>query len=597
MSMFRVYLRALSLLSAERWISVALVAAGSVVALVLVYEQVLFGRVVDALANKRDATPIILQWAGLGLFSILAGVIVAVMADRLAHRKRLEAMRLGFERSITLPISYHSKLGTGAMVRTILEGANTLFGLWLSFLREQTTAFVGILFLVPTALYMNWRLAVLLGLLAVVYTILNVVVVYRTSGGQEAVERYHIGVAGRVGDVISNVTVVQSYARLAAEANALKALMGQLLAAQYPVLNWWGLATVLARAASTITMVAVFAVGSALAMEGKATVGEIVSFVGFSQLLIGKLDQLSVFVSQIFMQAPTLKSFFGLVDTPSSILDKPDAKPLEGVSGEIRFKGVTFQYGPGEQGVFDLDIVVPAGKTVALVGPTGAGKTTTLALLQRLRDPEGGEIQIDGRDIREVSLNSLRAFIAVVFQDAGLFNRSVADNIRVGREDASDAAVEQAAKLAEAHEFIMQKPGGYGFVVGERGLSLSGGERQRIAIARAILKNAPILILDEATSALDTETEGKIKRALDAVRRDRTTLIIAHRLSTVANADQILVFDKGRIVERGTFGELTAMGGLFSRLVSEGDFLQPKDEDEVTATEAGGNEQPLPQTR
>ena len=581
MSLTRVYLRAIGFLASEKWLTIILVVAGGAIAMVLVYEQVLFGKVVDVLAKRGDATPLILQWAGLGLFSILAGVLVAVAADRLAHRQRLAAMRSAFERSITLPISYHAERGTGAVVRTIVAGADTLFATWLGFLREQTTAAIGILFLVPTAIYMNLRLAIILGVLAVVYAILNAIVVYRTSDGQAAVEQHHISVAGRVGDVIGNVTVVQSYTRLGAEANALREMMGQLLSAQYPVLTWWGLLTVLTRSASTITMVAVFGIGSVLALKGEASVGEIVSFVGFSQLLIGKLDLLSGFVTRIFMQAPTLRSFFQLLDMQHSIIERPDAKVLENVKGNIRFEGLTFRYGTGSQGVFDLDFEVPAGKTIALVGPTGSGKTTTLALLQRLRDPEQGRVLVDGIDIRDVTLESLRSQIAVVFQDAGLFNRPIIENIRVGRPEATDAEVAEAARLAEATDFISQKPDGYEYVVGERGLQLSGGERQRIAIARAILKNAPILILDEATSALDTETEGKIKRALDTLREGRTTLIIAHRLSTVADADIILVFDKGRIVERGTFRTLVSHGGLFARLVAEGGFHEPAAEDEA----------------
>jgi glucan exporter ATP-binding protein len=365
--------------------------------------------------------------------------------------------------------------------------------------------------------------------------------------------------------------------------------MTQLLAAQYPVLTWWGLLTILTRSASTVTMVAVFAIGSVLASKGEATVGEIVSFVGFSQLLIGKLDQLSGFVTRIFMNAPTLNSFFKLLDTKLAIVERPDAKPVDNVSGNVRFDNVSFRYGPGSQGVFDLDFEVPAGTTVALVGPTGSGKTTTLALLQRLRDPDGGRITVDGHDIREVTLESLRRSIAVVFQDAGLFNRPIAENIRVGRPEATEEEVLEAARMAEASDFIAQKPGAYDFVVGERGLSLSGGERQRIAIARAILKSAPILILDEATSALDTETEGKIKRALDTLRQGRTTLIIAHRLSTVADADLILVFDKGRIVERGSFRQLVAHGGLFARLVAEGDFHQPSEEEKEAAGKVAGS--------
>ena len=577
MQLISVHLRALGLLASERWLTTWLVLANVGIAIVALAEPILFGQVVDALARSQPAYTLIMLWAALGLFGIVAGVIVAVAADRLAHRQRLAAMSQAFERTLTLPISYLSERGTGATVRTILAGTDALFATWLTFVREQLAAVVSILFLIPTAIAMNWRLASLLALLAVVYTILNVLVVYRTSDGQAAVERYYIDVFGRVGDVIGNVPVVQSYARLAAETSALRGMMSQLLAAQYPVLTWWGLLTVLTRAASTITMVAVFAVGAWLAGRGEVTVGEIVSFVAFAGLLIGKLDQLSGFVARMFMQAPTLQSFFSLIDTTAAIVESPDAKPLQNVKGHVAYEDVTFRYGVGQQGVFDLNFEAEPGQTVALVGPTGSGKTTTLAILQRLRDPESGCIRVDGHDIRDVTLNSLRHSIAVVFQDAGLFNSSVAENIRAGRPDATDADVERAARLAEAHEFIKRKPGGYDFVAGERGASLSGGERQRIAIARAILKDAPVLILDEATSALDTETEGKIKRALDALRKDRTTFIIAHRLSTVANADLILVFDQGQIIERGTFKALVKQGGLFSRLVAEGDFTEPSE--------------------
>lgn len=586
MTPWQSYRRALAMLASERWLAVLLVLSGIVIAVIQVLEQLLFGWVVDALAKGAGAFPIIGLWAGLGLVGILASVIVAVAADRLAHRRRLAAMGEAFERAITLPISYHAEKGSGAVVRAILAGTDSLFWNWLSFLREQLTAIVGILFLIPTAISMDWRMASILGGLAVVYVILNTLVVTKTSSGQADVEKYHSNVFGRVGDVLGNVTVVQSFTRLGAEMQAMKDIMGQLLAVQYPVLTWWGLLTVLTRAASTITMVLVFAVGAVLAARGEITVGSIVAFVGFANLLIGKLDQLSGFFVRVNQQAPTLKTFFELIDAKGLVVETPGATALESVKGEVVFDKVTYRYGPGAQGIFDVDLTARPGETVALVGPTGSGKTTTLALLQRMRQPDSGSVRIDGTDISSVTLHSLRHAIAVVFQDAGLFNRTIAENIRVGRPDAPDSEVERAARLAEAHDFIMRKPGGYQFVIGERGQSLSGGERQRIAIARAILKEAPILILDEATSALDAETEGKIKRALDTLRQGRTTFIIAHRLSTVADADRILVLDQGRIIERGTFRELVAKGGLFARLVAEGGFTEPTVEGDDKTTPA-----------
>ncbi len=572
MKLARIYLRALGMLASERALAITLVLAGVAIAVVQLAEPILFGRVVDALSKGEQAFPIIGVWAALGLFNIIATSALAIMADRLAHRQRLAAMSMAFERAITLPVSYHAEQGSGRVVRIMLAGTDQLFALWLSFLREHLTAIVGIVLLIPAAISIDVRLAALLAALAILYFLANTVIISRTHGGQESVEQHHQDVFGRVGDVIGNVTVVQSYTRFLAETSSLRALMSDLLRAQYPVLTWWAMLTVLTRTAATITMVAVFAIGAILAQRGEVTVGQIVAFVGFSNLLISKLDMLSGFVGRIFLQAPTLANFFELLDTSGTTIEKPGAVPLEDVQGHVQFDEATYRFPFTEQGVFNLTFEAEPGQTLALVGPTGSGKTTTLALLQRLRDPQEGKILVDGIDIRDVTLTSLRQSIAVVFQDAGLFNRSIAENIGIGRPAATQEEVETAARLAEAHDFISTKPGGYQFVIGERGSALSGGERQRIAIARAILKNAPILILDEATSALDNETEAKIKRALDAVRRGRTTFLIAHRLSTVANADRILVLDRGRIVEAGTFTELAGAGGLFERLVKAGSF-------------------------
>ena len=576
LGLIEIYRRALALLAPEKYLAMALAAAGVVIAVTQLAEPILFGRVVDALSKGESAFFYIGLWALLGLFGIFAGVIVGINADRLAHRQKLAHLASIFEKTIALPQSSHASRGSGATIRTILSGTSALFWLWLGVMREQLAVVFGIILLVPTAFAMDARMAAILLTLAAAYTLMHVIVVRRTAVGQAAVEAHESALSSRVVDVIGNVTVVQSYARLKAEADALRGLANDLLTAQYPVLTWWGVLTVLQRSAATLTMVIIFMAGAVLAGRGELTVGQIVSFVAFAALLISKLDALSGFAVRIDQQAPTITALFKLMDEAGAPADAPGAKPLRTVEGAVTFDDVTFRYEGGLQGISDVSFSARAGETTALVGPTGSGKSTTIGLLQRFLKPKSGRILIDGQDISGVTLQSLRNSIAVVFQDAGLFNRSIGENIRIGKPDATDAEVERASRLAEAHDFIMRKPGGYDFVIGERGAALSGGERQRIAIARAILKDAPILILDEATSALDSETEAKIKRALDTLRAGRTTFVIAHRLSTVADADQIFVLEQGRIVESGQFAELAEGGGLFSRLVAEGGFTVPK---------------------
>lgn len=577
MPLTKVYARALGMLAVEKGLAITLAIASGAIAVVQLAEPILFGWVVDALAGQTGAGRLIAMWAIIGIFGIVANVFVAILADRMAHRRRLAAMNQAFERAITLPIHYHATRGSGAVIGSIIWGTDKLFWLWLGVLREQLTAMVGILLLIPTALAMDTRMAAILGVLAVAYVIMSLFVMRKTAAGQAEVENVRYGVSGRVGDVIGNVTVVQSFSRLAAEVDAMRSMMGQLLSAQYPVLTWWGILTVLQRAAATIAMVSIFAVGATLSARGELSVGEIVSFVAFANVLITNLDRLSGFFTSLHQGAPALRNYFALLDESEEVREPDDAYALPTPNGEVSYSNVTFEFADQTAGIYDITFTAKPGQTVALVGPTGAGKTTALALLQRLRSPQSGTIRIDGHDTTRVTLNSLRSAISVVFQDAGLFNRSIAENIRVGRADVSQADIERAAKLAEAHDFIKAKDNGYDFVIGERGTSLSGGERQRIAIARAILKNAPILILDEATSALDTATEARIKKAIDTLRENRTTFVIAHRLSTVVDADLILVLDKGRVVERGTYDELAQSEGLFAQMLNEGGFREPTD--------------------
>ena len=301
-------------------------------------------------------------------------------------------------------------------------------------------------------------------------------------------------------------------------------------------------------------------------MHGTQTLGD---FVFINALLM----QLSIplnFIGSIYREVrqglTDIEAMFDLLDVKQEVTDAPDAKPLIVKEGEIRFNHVEFSYDTNRQILKDIDFSVPAGKTVAIVGPSGAGKSTISRLLFRFYDVQKGSITIDGQDIRSVTQKSLRNAIGMVPQDTVLFNDTIAYNIRYGRPDASNEEVKKAAEMAQIGDFIAQLPDGYQSMVGERGLKLSGGEKQRVAIARTILKAPPILILDEATSALDTATELEIQYALDVVSRGRTTLVVAHRLSTIIGADEILVLKGGRIIERGKHDELLAKGGLYASM-------------------------------
>ena len=303
---------------------------------------------------------------------------------------------------------------------------------------------------------------------------------------------------------------------------------------------------------------AVMALAAAGIKSGQFTVGTLVAANAILVQLYIPLNLLGTVYREITQALVDMEAMFRLLNQPQEVKDKPDAKPLVVMHGEIRFDNVVFSYEPARTVLKGISFVVPAGKTVAVVGPSGAGKSTISRILYRFYDIKSGSVTIDGQDIRDVTQESLRAVIGIVPQDTVLFNDTVRYNIAYGRIGANEAEIKEAARHAQIDKFIVELPLGYDAMVGERGLKLSGGEKQRVAIARTILKNPPILLLDEATSALDTGTEREIQSALNEISRDRTALVIAHRLSTVVDADEILVLDHGEIIERGRHDELVA---------------------------------------
>jgi ATP-binding cassette subfamily B protein len=577
MEFFRVYGRVIGLLRDEKRLAVILAIANVVVAALQFYEPVLLGRVVDLLSNARgrptedlwhDAKVLLVIWAGVGIGGIVANIVVSLQADRMAHRRRLGAMAGYFEHVLWLPFSFHTSQHSGRLLKIMLTGVDHLFGIWLSFFRENLATFVALFIMLPLSLFMNWRLGLLLIVLIVFFAVANAWVVGKTDRLQAQVEEYHSELAGRASDALGNIHLIQSFVRLAAEAGEIHTIIRRTLEAQYPVLNWWALLSVLTRAASTLTVITIFVLGTWLYTQDKATPGEIVSFMGFATMLIGRMDQASGFVSRVFFQMPALADFFRVLDQQSSVPDKPGGLDIARAKGNVDFDDVSFSYDGLRPALIHFTLHVPAGTTVAFVGPTGAGKSTALSLLHRMWDQQSGVIRVDGIDHRDIKLESLRRNIGVVFQDSTMMYRSIADNLRIGKPDATQAELEAAAKLAEAHDFIMRQPNGYETLVGERGTTLSGGERQRLAIARALLKNPPILILDEATSALDAVTEARIQKALKVLMQGRTTFVIAHRLSTIRDAEQVVVLEHGRIAEHGSYAELMAREGVFANLVA-----------------------------
>ncbi len=579
MSFVTLYRRVLGLLAYEKRTLVLLVCGAVALVLTQFAEPVLLGRLINQLTSGQqgrtlrfaELLPTIAAWIGFALASIGAAVVVSLLADRLAHRRRLATMALFFEHALDLPMSFHSATHSGRSLKIMIESSNGMFVVYLSLFRDNLAALLSLIVVLPVSLYFNWRLGLLLVALVGLSGLVATFVRRRTETLQNEVEGHNSSLAARASDVLGNVPVIQSFTRVGDETNAMRAMSRVLLEAQMPVLSWWAMAVVFGRAASTITLLLVFVTGTALYLKGIGTIGGIVMFMSFASLLIARLEQLVNFSNTLFLQASKVRDFFLILDTVPQVAEKPGARDPGRLRGRVAFEGVTFAYPPAaghapKPAVHDLTFVAEPGETVALVGATGSGKSTTLGLLHRAFDPEGGRITIDGIDIRDLTLEALRRNIGVVFQEPMLFDRSIEDNLRVGKPNATGAEVAVALERAQAAGFVDRSARGLATSVGERGRALSGGQRQRVAIARALLKDPPIMIFDEATAALDAETERKLQRALASATQGRTTFVIAHRLATVRHATRILVLDGGRVIESGSFDELVARDGAFAVL-------------------------------
>jgi len=514
----------------------------------------------------------LLQLAGVAFVAvvILSNVIDALRDYRqrlLNVRVMMSLRRSLFERLLYLPLSTLWDMKTGGILSRLTGDVETTTGLLQMALVSPLVSLIRLAVAVTVLLVLNWRLAltamaVVPGALLISFTAARRIrPIYRSL--RRDVEQ----IDGRVGETFSGIRIVRAFRRELQELlNYMRGrhtvLRKELFAHRRELVLWtsWGLMQ------AGVNVVIVW-YGGYMNITGGASIGDIMAFQWYTFLLLGPVWQIVNSFSELQRSLAAMERVFDVLAMNDDKPDRPGAREAPRVVREITFEDVEFAYREGQPVVRDFAVTVPGGSVVALVGKSGAGKTTVTDLVARFHDPTGGRILLNGSDIRDFRLRTYRDLLAIVQQDVFLFDGSVRENIAYGRRDATDAEIEDAARRANAHEFIVKLPGQYETSIGERGVKLSGGQQQRLAIARAILASPQILILDEATSNLDTESEQLIQASMATLLAGRTTFVIAHRLSTIRRADMILLMDDGRVTERGTHEELMAARGAYHGMV------------------------------
>jgi ATP-binding cassette subfamily B protein len=479
--------------------------------------------------------------------------------------------------------SFHDRSQTGQLMsRSTADVENARLFLDTGLLRMVMLFFQ---FIVVTLLmlWFNWQLAILILITMPVVTWISVTTTAKLRPLAMAVQQQTGAYAAVLQECLSGIRVVKAFVaerheferfRQANWSVREKSLESSRISAfRQPMLVFF----------VEFLNVGILAYGGSLVIDNSLSLGTLIAFTQYRQLLAMPVRQIGGQLQAASRAAAAAERVFEILDTTSEVVEKPDAVPLRDVKGHVRYEDVSFGYGKDFPVIQHIDIEAHAGETVALLGPIGSGKTTVLNLLPRFYDVTGGRVLIDGQDVRDVTLASLRANVGLVMQEVFLFNATLRENIAYGRPDATEEEIIEAARIARLHDFIMTLPEQYETWVGERGITLSGGQRQRVAIARTLLLNPRILVLDDSTSSVDMETEYLIQQALSDLLKDRTAFVIAHRIQTVRNADQILVLKDGHIIERGRHDELIAMNGLYREIFD----AQLRDQEELAGARAG----------
>jgi ATP-binding cassette subfamily B protein len=532
-----------------------------------IVDRVLLNATLDTAARMHRLHLAGAAFLALVLLASVSGLFKDYRQRLLNVRVMLSLRRSLFDKLLHLPLPALWDMKTGGILSRLTGDVETTTGLLQMALMSPAMSLIRLAIAVAVLFSMNWRLA--LTALAIVpgVMLISLVSARRVRPIYRSLRKDAEQIDGRVGETFSGIRVVRAFGRELGELvdymrGRHTIVRKELFAHRRELVLWtsWGLLL------STVNVV-IFWYGGYLNIAGEASVGDIMAFQWYTFLLLNPVWQLVNSFSELQRSLAAMERVFELLGMEDDKPDRPDAVPAPGVVRDIQFDDVEFEYRDGRPVVRDFDVVVPGGSVIALVGRSGAGKTTVTDLVARFHDPTKGRILVNGADIRHFRLRTYRDLLAIVQQDVFLFDGSVRDNIAYARHDATHAEIEEAARRANAHEFIVDLPEQYETFIGERGVKLSGGQQQRLAIARAILASPQILILDEATSNLDTESEQLIQASMATLLAGRTTFVIAHRLSTIRRADLILLMDGGRIVERGTHEQLMSAGGVYHHMV------------------------------
>ncbi|MCC6627141.1 MAG: ABC transporter ATP-binding protein [Chloroflexi bacterium] len=502
--------------------------------------------------------------------------LLETLAQRVAYDMRNDI----FRHLQRLSFSYYDQVQTGQIITKVLEDTSVIRQFFSMAIRSVLITSLLLVGVSAVLFVLDWRLALAsLAVMPVIAVLAVVMGVKLRPLFRQVQDRFGI-VTGLMQENLSGVRVVRAFAREPYEMERFTDAAQRFNQANMVVIRIWAFRNGLLHFLSLLSMVAVLLYGGWLAIIGLTTVGTLVAFSRYLAILAEPLQNLGMIVNIIARTMASGERIYDILDVKPEIVSRGGARDVSDMHGHVRFEHVDFSYQRGQPVLTDITLDAPPGSVVALFGPTGAGKSTLTALLPRFYDVTAGRVLIDGHDVRELELDSLRRNIGIVLQETLLFSATVRENIAFGRPDATEEEIIRAARAAQAESFIMDLPDGLDAMIGERGVNLSGGQKQRLAIARALLINPRILILDDATASVDTETEHEIQLALKELMRGRTTFVIAQRLLTLKQADEIIVLDGGRIVQRGTHAELVETTGLYHHIYE----LQLRDQEQVLLT-------------